>query len=170
MPIKKLKAFLDENNVKYLTVRHSGAFTAQEIAASVHVSGKEFAKTVIIKIEGKMAMTVLPASYQLNFKLLHEIFGTQRVTLATEAEFKYFFPDCEVGAMPPFGNLYDMEVFVAESLAEEKEIAFNAGNHTEMIKLNYEDFVRLVHPRVFRFSHKTVSLPYDPSDRWVEDY
>ena len=77
MPIKKLKAFLDENNVKYITVRHSSAYTAQEIAAATHVSGKEFAKTVIIKIDGKMAMAVLPASYQLNFKLLHEIFGTQ---------------------------------------------------------------------------------------------
>jgi Ala-tRNA(Pro) deacylase len=170
MPIKKLKAFLDENNVKYVTVRHSGAYTAQEIAASAHVSGKEFAKTVIVKIEGKLAMTVLPASYQLNFRLLHEIFGTQQVTLATEAEFKYFFPDCDVGAMPPFGNLYDMEVFVAESLAEEKEISFNAGNHTEMIKLSYDDFERLVRPRVFRFSQKSFSMPYDPSDRWVEDY
>jgi Ala-tRNA(Pro) deacylase len=170
MPIKKLKAFLDENNVKYITIRHSGAYTSQEIAASAHIAGKEFAKTVIIKIDGKMAMAVLPASYQLNFKLLHEIFGTQQVTLATEAEFKYAFPDCEVGAMPPFGNLYDMEVFVAESLAEDKDIAFNAGNHTEMIKLSYADFERRVHPRVFKFSQKTVSLPYDPSERWVEDY
>lgn len=170
MPIKKLKAFLDENNVKYLTIKHSSAYTAQEIAASAHVAGKEFAKTVIIKIDGKMAMAVLPASYHLNFKLLHEIFGTQQVTLATEAEFKYSFPDCEVGAMPPFGNLYDMEVFVAESLAEDENIAFNAGSHTETIKLKYTDFERLVHPRVFRFSQKTVSLPYDPSERWIEDY
>lgn len=170
MPIKKLKAFLDENNVKYVTVKHSSAYTAQEIAASAHVAGKKFAKTVIIKIDGKMAMAVLPASYQLNFKLLHDIFGTQQVTLATEAEFKYVFPDCEVGAMPPFGNLYDMEVFVAESLAEDDEIVFNAGNHTESIKLKYEDFERLVHPRVFRFSQKTVSMPFDPSDRWVDDY
>ena len=170
MPIKKLKAFLDENNVKYLTVRHSSAYTAQEIAASAHVSGKEFAKTVIIKIDGKMAMAVLPASYQLNFKLLHDIFGTQQVTLATEAEFIYAFPDCELGAMPPFGNLYDMEVFVAESLAEDREIAFNAGSHTEMIKLRYSDFEGLVHPQVFRFSQKEVSMPYDPSEKWVEDY
>lgn len=170
MPIKKLKAFLDENNVKYVTVKHSSAYTAQEIAASAHVAGKKFAKTVIIKIDGKMAMAVLPASYQLNFKLLHDIFGTQQVTLATEAEFKYAFPDCEVGAMPPFGNLYDMEVFVAESLAEDEEIVFNAGNHTESIKLKYEDFEKLVRPRVFRFSQKTVSMPYDPSDKWVDDY
>jgi len=170
MPVKKLKAFLDENNIRYVTIRHSNAYTSQEIAASAHVSGKEFAKTVIIKVGGKMAMAVLPASYQVDFKLLQEIFGTQKVSLATEAEFKYFFPDCEVGAMPPFGNLYDMEVFVAETLAEDEDIAFNAGNHTEIIKLKYADFERLVQPRVFKFSWKTVSMPGDPSERWNLDY
>lgn len=170
MPIKKLKAFLDENNVKYVTIRHSSAYTAQEIAAKSHISGKEFAKTVIIKIEGKMAMAVLPASYQVDFKQLKQLFGTQQVTLATEAEFKYFFPDCEVGAMPPFGNLYDMEVYVAESLAEDYQIAFNNGNHTEMIKMSYEDFERLVQPRVLKFSRKAVSFPHDPEDRWMEEY
>ncbi len=169
MPVKKLKAFLDENNVKYVTIKHSNAYTSQEIAAKAHVSGKEFAKTVIIKVDKKMAMTVLPASYHLDFDLLVEIFGTPRVSLATEEEFKYLFPDCEVGAMPPFGNLYDMEVYVAEALAEDKEIAFNAGNHTEMIRLKYTDFERLVQPRVFKFSWKTVSFPGDPSERWAMD-
>ena len=166
MPVKKLKAFLDENDVKYVTIKHSSAYTAQEIAASTHISGKEFAKTVIVKIDNIMAMAVLPASYQVDFKLLQEIFDTPKVSLASEAEFKYLFPDCEVGAMPPFGNLYDMEVFVAETLAEDEEIAFNAGTHTETIKLKYKDFERLVEPRVFKFSWKTVSLPNDPDQRW----
>lgn len=170
MPIKKLKAFLDENDVRYVIIKHSSAYTAQEIAAKAHVSGKELAKTVIIKIEGKMAMAVLPASYQLDFKLLKQLFGTQQVTLATEAEFKYFFPDCEVGAMPPFGNIYDMEVYVAESLAEDYQIAFNNGNHTELLKMSYEDFERLVQPKVFKISKKAVSFPRDPEDRWLEDY
>lgn len=169
MPVKKLKAFLNENNVKYVTIRHSSAYTAQEIAAKTHISGKEFAKTVIIKVEGKMVMTILPASYQVDFDLLQDIFGTMKVSLATEEEFKFMFPDCEVGAMPPFGNLYDMEVYVAESLAKDENIAFNAGTHTEMIKLKYEDFERLVEPRVFKFSWKTVSFPGDPSERWAED-
>lgn len=169
MPVKKLKTFLDENKVKYVTIKHSSAYTSQEIAAKTHVSGKNFAKTVMVKIDKGMAMTVLPASYQLDFSLLQEIFGTPKVSLASEAEFKYLFPDCEVGAMPPFGNLYDMEVFVAETLAEDKEIAFNAGTHTEMIKLKYEDFERLVQPRVFKFSWKTVSFPGDPSERWAEN-
>ncbi|AHW60943.1 Ala-tRNA(Pro) deacylase [Draconibacterium orientale] len=167
MPVKKLKAFLDENDVKYTVIRHSSAFTAQEIAAKSHISGKEVAKTVIVNVDGKMAMTVLPASYQVDFELLKDIFGSQHVNLATEAEFQRFFPDCEIGAMPPFGNLYDMEVFVAETLAEDEEIAFNAGNHTEMIKMSYADFERMVEPRVFKFSWKTVSMPGDPSERWA---
>lgn len=169
MPVQKLKTFLDTNNVKYTTIKHSSAYTSQEIAAKTHVSGKEFAKTVIIKIDRGLAMAVLPASYQVDFDLLEEIFQTQNVALATEEEFKYRFPDCEVGAMPPFGNLYDMEVFVAETLAEDEYISFNAGNHTEMIRLKYADFERLVEPRIFKFSWKTVSFPGDPSERWAVD-
>ncbi len=170
MPVKKLKTFLDNSNVKYLTIMHSMAFTSQDIAASAHVSGKEFAKTVMIKIGGEMAMAVLPASYHIDFDTLREIFGTANVTLATEPEFKDRFPDCEVGAMPPFGNLYGMAVYVAESLTKHKDIAFNAGSHTELIRLSYADYERLVNPRIFKFSWKTVSLPSDPQERWDEDY
>lgn len=170
MPVSKLKAFLDENKVKYVTIRHSNAYTAQEIASSAHVSGKEFAKTVMIKIDGRMAMAVLPASYQIDFEMLRNAFGTKKVTLASEMEFMNFFPDCEIGAMPPFGNLYDMEVYVAESLTSNKEIAFNAGNHTEIIKLGFDDYIRLVQPNIFKFSWKTVSMPRDPGERWAEDY
>lgn len=170
MPVKKLKDYLDKNNIKYITLRHSSAFTAQEIAAKAHISGKEMAKTVMIKIDDKMAMAVLPATYQINFKRLKEIFGAHRVALATEPEFKYHFPDCEVGAMPPFGNLYDMDVFVAESLAEDEEIAFNAGTHTEIIRMRYKDFKKLVQPKEFKFSNRIISMPHDPGERWVEDY
>jgi len=170
MPVKKLKAYLDEANIKYLTISHSRAFTSQDIAATAHVSGKEFAKTVMIKIDGMMAMAVLPASYHIDFDSLRKIFGTRFVTLATEPEFKDRFPDCELGAMPPFGNLYGMDVYVAEPLTNNKEIAFNAGSHTELIRLSYPDYERLVKPRVFKFSWKTVSLPPDPMERWDEDY
>ncbi|MDP2339019.1 MAG: YbaK/EbsC family protein [Bacteroidota bacterium] len=170
MPVKKLKTYLDETNVKYLTISHSSAFTSQDIAASAHVSGKEFAKTVMIKIDGEMAMAVLPASYHIDFDSLREIFGTKNVTLASETEFKDRFPDCELGAMPPFGNLYGMAVYVAESLTKNSEIAFNAGSHTELIRLSYMDYERLVKPRVFKFSWKTVSFPHDPLERWNEDY
>lgn len=152
MPSKKLKAFLDEHNVKYITIQHSSAYTAQEIAALAHIPGKDLAKTVIIKINGKMAMAVLPASYKVSFENLKEILGMNEVRLAYEQEFMDKFPDCEVGAMPPFGNIYGMEVYVAESLAEDEEIAFNACSHTELIKMKYSDFEKLVNPKRISFS------------------
>lgn len=170
MPIRKLKAFLDGAHVRYLTIGHSSAYTAQEIAASTHVSGKEFAKTVMIKIDGELAMAVLPASSQIDFNSIKNFFHTKNVSLALEAEFKDCFPDCELGAMPPFGNLYGLPVFVADSMAEYKEISFNAGSHTEVMRLSYIDFKRIVRPRVFKFSWKTKSFPTDPMERWVEDY
>jgi len=170
MPVKKLKEFLDENNVRYVTIKHSSAFTSQEIASSAHVSGKEFAKTVIVNRGGSLVMAVLPASYQVDFDQLKRNLGNENVTLATEAEFNYLFPDCETGAMPPFGNLYDMEVYVAETLTKNEEIAFNAGTHTELIKMRFADFERLVKPGIMRFSWKTVSLPDDPAEHWEEDY
>ena len=152
MPSKKLKEFLDENKIKYVTIKHSSAYTAQEIASIAHIPGKDLAKTVIIKVNGKMAMAVLPASYKVSFEELKEFFGLSEVRLAYEQEFMDKFPDCEVGAMPPFGNLYGMDVYVAESLAEDKEIAFNACRHTELIKMNFSDFEKLVKPKRIRFS------------------
>ena len=152
MPVGRVKNLLDSENVKYVTISHSQEFTAQKTAASAHIPGKELAKTVMVKIDGKMAMAVLPASSKLNFGLLKAAAGAHEVGLATEEEFKDMFPECDVGAMPPFGNLYGMDVFVAEKLAEDEEIAFNAGSHTELIKLSYKDFERLVKPTVARFA------------------
>jgi len=152
MPVKKLKEFLDTNKVKYVTISHSAAYTAQQIAASAHIPGREVAKTVMVKLDGQMAMAVLPASYQVDFKRLREVSGATEVKLATEGEFRDKFPECEVGAMPPFGNLYGMRVYATESLMEDEEIAFNAGSHTELIRLSTDDFKRLVQPEVVRFS------------------
>lgn len=170
MSVKKLKNFLDENGIKYVTVRHSNAYTAQEVASAVHVSGKGFAKTVIVNLDGRMAMCVLPASYKVDFKQLRRTLKADNVELADEAEFRYQFPDCEPGAMPPFGNLYNLDVYVAESLTSNNEIVFNAGTHTEIIRMKFEDFQRLVNPKIFRFSQKEVSMPGDPSERWAADY
>jgi len=152
MPVQKLKEFLDSNSVKYVVIKHSAAFTAQEIAASAHIPGKELAKTVMVKVDGKMSMAVVPASYRVDMQRLKEVAGAGSVDLASEQEFKDMFPACEVGGMPPFGNLYDMDVFVAKSLAEDEEIAFNAGSHTELIRLAYGDFERLVQPTVGKLS------------------
>jgi Ala-tRNA(Pro) deacylase len=156
MPVQKLKSFLDENSVRYVTIRHSPAYTAQEIAAAAHIPGREVAKTVIVKLDGDLAMAVLPASLHVDLDRLREVTGSRSVELATEEDFKDLFPVCEVGAMPPFGNLYEMRVFSDASLAEDEEIAFNAGTHTELIRLPYTDFERLVRPVVLQFALEVV--------------
>ncbi|HEX6852312.1 MAG TPA: YbaK/EbsC family protein [Candidatus Polarisedimenticolaceae bacterium] len=148
MVAPRLKDFLDSHHVKYVVCQHSPAFTAQEVAASAHVKGKDFAKTVVLKIEGKLALAVLPASQRVAFDALRETVGTDKVELATEAEFKAAFPGCELGAMPPFGNLFGMETYVSARLAKDEEIAFNAGTHTEVLRMKYADFERLVTPKV----------------------
>ena len=152
MPIQKLKDFLDTNDIRWVSIKHSPAFTAQEIAASAHIPGQEMAKTVMVKIDGDMAMAVLPATKMLSLSLLKEAAGADKVEIATEAEFKDIFPQSEVGAMPPFGNLYDMKTYVAESLAEDEEIAFNAGSHTELIRVSYKDYERSVQPTVTKLA------------------
>lgn len=152
MPVQKLKKFLDAHNVKYVTISHSPAYTAQEIAASAHIKGDALAKTVMVKVDGKMVMAVLPASFQIGLHLLMDAFSADRVELASEREFRNLFPGCEVGAMPPFGNLYDIDVYIDKTLTEDEEIAFNAGSHTELIKLSFRDFARLVQPIVLDYS------------------
>ena len=162
---EKVKEFLDSNDIKYLSIEHSPAFTAQEIAASAHIPGKELAKTVMVKIDGNMAMAVLPASYKVDLDLLKEAAGASEVELASEGEFEGLFPECAPGAMPPFGNLYGMEVYASESLAEVDEIAFSAGAHTEFIRLAYDDFERLARPTVIRFSEPALPAAHGP-DIW----
>jgi Ala-tRNA(Pro) deacylase len=152
MPVKKLKEFLDHEGIKYVCVIHSPAYTAQEVAASAHVTGKELAKVVIVELDGRMAMAVLPADRKVVVQDLRELTGSDQVRFASEEGFKQRFPECETGAMPPFGNLYGMDVYVAESLTAEDEIAFNAGSHTEIIKMKFADFERLVRPRVVSFT------------------
>lgn len=152
MHLTKVKAYLDTYGVKYVVISHSKAYTAQGIAAVSHISGKELAKTVIVKLDGALAMAVLPASYQVDLTALKKAIGVREAELASEREFKQAFPDCETGAMPPFGNLYGMNVFVDESLTKDKEIAFNAGSHRELMRLAYEDFARIVQPKVLQFA------------------
>lgn len=148
MPAKKLKKYLDDNKVEYVTISHSPAYTAQRIAELTHIPGKELAKTVIVKTDDKFAMAVLPASRRVDLDYLKRGADAKEVEIATEAEFKSLFPDCEVGAMPPFGNLYDLDVYVAEQLTDDEEIAFNAGSHTELVRMAYKDFENLVKPKV----------------------
>ena len=149
MPLKKLKEYLDGQKVKYESLAHYETYTSQETAQSAHISGRELAKTVMVIINGRMAMAVLPAPQKIDFALLGAAAGST-VKLAGEQEFMDIFPDCETGAMPPFGNLYGLEVYVDEGLTRGEEIAFNAGSHIELMKLSYKDFARLVKPKVVK--------------------
>lgn len=146
MPVERLKTFLDENEVDYESVTHSEVYTAQEAAAAAHIPGKDVAKTVIVKLDGEMAMVVLPATFQVSLDALADTTGADSVELATEDEFKDLFPTCEPGAMPPFGNLWDMPVFVDRHLREDERIAFAAGSHHELVRMAYSDFEELVGP------------------------
>ncbi len=152
MPARKLISWLDENRVKYVTVRHSIAYTAQETAESAHVSGKDFAKTVMVRLDDAMAMAVLRGDDKLDVDLLRAAAGARDARIADEAEFQGLFPGVDVGAMPPFGNLWGLPVFADEALAGEHDIAFNAGSHSELVRLAWADFERLVKPVVARIA------------------
>ena len=151
MPIARLIKFLDSNEVRYTVINHSPAYTAQEVAESAHVSGNAMAKTVMIMVDGDMAMAVVRASDVVHMERLARAIGAKQVDLSTEKDFKYLFPDCDIGSMPPFGNLYDLPVYVSRRLAEDAQIAFNAGRYTQVIQLPYGDFERLVEPKVLDF-------------------
>lgn len=157
MPLRKLREHLDEQGVRYVVISHSPAFTAQEIAASAHIPGRELAKTVMVKLDDRMVMLVLPASRRVAFDQLKQATGASEAQLASEHEFADLFGDCELGAMPPFGSLYGLEVYVDSELTRDEEIAFNAGSHTELIRMRYDDFARLVEPRVLELSQKVAA-------------
>ena len=158
MPIQKLRQFLDENLVKYIVITHSKAYTSQGVAASAHIPGNELAKTVMLKKDGELCMAVLPASKQVSLAAFASLTNSAGVSLASERDFKDHFPDCEIGAMPPFGNLYGLRVYADPLLTRDKEIAFNAGSHRELIQLAYSDFERLVNPTILDFATRPASL------------
>jgi len=154
MPCEKLLEYLTENKVDYELKNHPNAYAAQDVAFKSGVPGRLFAKTVMVKLNGEMAMAVLPADSKVDFHLLKETAGAKTITLAVEDEFEEKFPDCELGAMPPFGHLYGMEVFVAGSLIRADTISFNAGNHTEILTMPFWEFERLVEPKIGYFTFR----------------
>lgn len=156
--LKRLTEYLDKNSVKYVVLTHSPAYTALEIAAISHVPGREVAKTVMANVDGKMCMAVLPSSYMVDFDMLRKGLKATDAELAAEKDFLEAFPECEVGAMPPFGNLFGMDVYVDDSLIGDHEIIFNAGNHREIIRMGARDFERLVQPTVLSFGVKRKRL------------
>lgn len=160
---ERLEAYLRENGVAFRLHHHPRVYTAQEVAATEHVPGRMLVKTVMVRTdhraegdaESKMAMLAMPAPYLADLERAAEALGVPRVRLAHEEEFEAAFPDCEVGAMPPFGNLYGVPVLVDEALAEDETIVFRAGTHTDTMTIDYADFERLVSPTVVAISHRT---------------
>jgi Ala-tRNA(Pro) deacylase len=149
MPIlAKLKEFLDANGVRYEVRSHRPAFTAQEVAAAEHVPGREMAKVVMLRDGGEYLMAVVAAPHHVDLERLAKASGRAGLRLATEDEFARLFPGCDPGAMPPFGNLYGIAVWVDDTLTRDEEIAFNAGNHEQTVHMRYADFARLARPKV----------------------
>jgi len=152
MAIARLTEYLDTHRIPYVLITHSPAYTAQGIAALAHIPGKELAKTVIVKLNGDLAMAVLPANFHVDLVSLKTGAHVRTASLASEEDFRDRFSECETGAMPPFGNLYGLAVFADDSLEKDIAIAFNAGTHRELIRMAWADFKRLVAPVMLRFA------------------
>src|SRR3990172_12771992 len=150
--VERLEGVLKKNNIPYKTIKHQEAYTAQEIAAAMHVPGQDLAKVVMVKAKDRYIMAVVPASWRIDFRKFKDVLHEKDVRLASEEEFKTVFPDCEAGAEPPFGNLYNIETYVDKSLTEDDQIFFNAGNHYETVVMDYADYDKIVRPRVAEFA------------------
>jgi Ala-tRNA(Pro) deacylase len=150
--LKKMKDYLENHQIRYEVGYHTRVYTAQEKAAAQHVPGKEMAKVVMVKADGKTVMLVLPACYRVDMKKLKDALQCKKVGMVKEEEFEKLFPDCEIGAMPPFGNLYHLEVWVDQALTEDESIVFQAGSHVETLRIKYSDYARLINPKVGDFS------------------
>src|SRR5262245_5940129 len=144
----RVRDHLEKNKIPYAHCTHRLAYTAQEVAAAQHVPGREMAKTIILKTDSQFAMLVLPAVMKIDMKALRDELPFVHVELATEKEFSQLFPDSELGAMAPFGNLYELPVYVDKSLSKDAEIVFNAGTHVDTIRIKYADFSRLTQPTI----------------------
>ena len=146
-----VEEYLRDENVRFSVHHHPPAYSAQRLAAVEHVPGSMVAKVVIAYADDQMVMLCLPAPCRVDLIKLMNLLGTDDVRLATEQDMEMAFPDCEVGAMPPFGNLYRMPVFVDKQLAEDERVLFQACRHTDTIEMRFDDFTRLVHPVVTDF-------------------
>lgn len=151
---ERLEQYLQENDVPFEVMAHRQAYTMQEVAAALHVPGKQVAKVVMVKADGEMAMLAIPAPYRLDFAKLRALLSAKEVSLAKEEEFADLFADCATGAMPPFGNLYDLPVYIDRALAEEANILFRVGTHRHTMKVAYTDFARLAQPTVGEFARQ----------------
>lgn len=148
---ERLKTCLEASKLKYTAMKHPVVYTAQEIAAAQHVPGRQLAKCVLVKTDRGSILAVLPAIERIDLKKLKTLVNAKTLTIASETDIRTQFPDVEVGAMSPFGHLYQVPVAVDRALGESEEIVFNAGSHTDTIKMRYQDFAGLVKPKVGAF-------------------
>jgi Ala-tRNA(Pro) deacylase len=148
----KLEQYFRDHDVKYQAMTHRTAYTAQELAAAQGVKGKQVAKVAMVRANGSIAMLVMPASHRIDFAKVQGVLGAQEARLAKEEEFRNLFPDCETGAMPPFGNLYNVPVYLDRSLTDDPEIVFRAGSHRDSMKIAYQDYAKLAQPVVADFA------------------
>ena len=154
MITQELRDFLNRNHVAHQTIEHARTYTAQQTAQAAHVKGRELAKTVILSVDGCMCMAVLPAHYHIDLDRFRMLTGTDHVEVAPECDIMHLFPHCETGAMPPFGNLYGMEVWVQQDLTKDRDIAFNGGTHSEVVRMLWSDYSTLVHPCIGDFAQR----------------
>lgn len=148
----KLKAFMQEKALPYEVITHPQAFTAQQVAHAIHESGKVLAKTVILETDDTHVMCVVPAHHKVKIGWVKDLLSVKHVRLADESTIERLFPDCEVGAMPPVGPLYNMKVIVSEELSSNPDIIFNACTHRHCVKMTYKDFEKAVDPMVAQIS------------------
>jgi len=152
MPVRQLTEFLDSSNVSYTTNNHLPTYTAQDLAQTMHISGHNVAKTIIVNIDNKLVMVVLPACEEINLSALQDALNAKHVEIAKESAFEDCFPLCDTGSMPPFGNLYGMDVIVSSTLAHDEVITFNAGNYTEVVNMSFADYKKIVSPTVLNLT------------------
>lgn len=148
----KLEKYFRDNGIEFQALTHPTAYTAQDVAAAQKVKGKQVAKVVMVLADAKVAMLVMPASYRIDFTRLKGVLGAKEARLAKEEEFSGLFPDCDTGAMPPFGNLYNVPVYVDRALTEDLEMVFQAGSHRDTMKIAYKDYAQLAQPIVADFA------------------
>lgn len=152
--LRRLKEVLDQAKISYEVYNHPRAFTTPEIAATQHITGRAMAKVVILRVDGSLVMAVLPSNRMVSFGNVKTSLGAKEVSLATEEQFTALFPECEIGAMPPFGNLFGLPVYVDPALSRYDSLYFNAGNHMQTVRMKYEDYKRLVNPEIVRLTEE----------------